>query len=175
MPGKLSSIMRIWVNTIPSSNTGTSTIIRFRNAVMSRSAEASSLRCRRLISPYSCLSWLYDAGSRSDRCIRVGHDIQQFHAGHFEAVDNFIGAGLQQGVEQQQRNGRDQAKGGGGHGYENPSRHQGGFRGGIGGGNGRKAADKAVVGASKAKSLAAIGKGGKVLGAFFSLGKTSIK
>src|SRR4249920_4108506 len=102
--GSVRSITASRVNTAVDNRNGTSTTIRFMNAVTS--SAATSLR-RRLTRMAVSLSLRYRNGSARRRR-RFGldalHQIQEADLGGLQAVDDLGSARLQEGVDQQERN-----------------------------------------------------------------------
>ena len=81
----------MWLNTAVISKNGTSTTIRFMNAVMLSSTAGCFLRLRRRL-----LAILLLCG-----VLELGQVIGEANRRHLQAVDDFGCLGLQQGIEHQ--------------------------------------------------------------------------
>src|SRR3970040_2953140 len=113
--GRLSSSTVNLENTAVISRNATSATMRFMNAVMLSSVSP----IRRLRCPRTCFMFAPSVGPRACsagalRRVRtfsraLGDRVQELHRAHLEAVDDLGRLGLQQHVDEEQRNSNDQA------------------------------------------------------------------
>src|SRR5450432_375667 len=155
--GRLRSITASRVNTAVDSRNGTNTTIRLMNAVISR--WAGVLRRRRTL--------MMVGRSRLDRLLGADllNEVEETDLGAFETVDDLARLGLQERVDQQERNRDHQRERGVVHRDRDRRREHLGLLGGVDLRHGREALDQADDGAEQSDQRDHVGEGGDVVGA----------